>query len=586
MGGDHYALLQVDRAAARRGLRTMTAMTLQQAVEHVTTTNPTFAMTTATIRGVEFRVFENIPQTVGSLLRASWAPMGEGAAEYLVFDDERWTFSEFCDDVKAMAHVLQHDLGVNQGDRVAIAMRNYPELMVLMMAITSVGAVIVFVNAWWTTEELDYALRDSAPSLVFADGPRAERIAPLIEPLNLTVVGVRDGEVTADKSYTSLRDSAKGADWPDVSVDNDDDFAVMYSSGTTGRPKGVVLTHRGAVNAVFSWLMQAVIAPLMDPPAPDAPEAARPSVLVATPLFHVTATHPVFLLSLPAGAKVALIPKWDPENAAQIIQDHKITRLLGVPTQSADLMQTAKRLGLTLPTLDYVGAGGAKRPPVQVAQLAETFPNANIATGWGMTETNALGIGMIGQEYVDRPDAAGRLHPPLQEIKLLDEDGAEVPMGEPGEITVKSPSNMRCYLNKPDATAEVLQDGWLRTGDMGVIDAEGYVTIVDRKKNIIIRGGENIACLDVEAAIHRHPDVIEACAFSVPDERLGEIVGASIHLRDGANLDSDAMRAFLDGHLAHFKIPNHLWFQTDALPRGATDKLDRRGVRTACLETL
>lgn len=564
----------------------MTGMSLEQAVDHVTTTNPTFALTTANVRGVDYRVFKNVPPTVGALLQASWEAMGDGAAEYLVFGDERWTFAEFCNDVKAMAHALKTELGVKQGDRVGIAMRNYPELLTMMMAITSVGGVIVFVNAWWTTDELDYALTDSAPKLVFADGARADRIAPLVDKLGLTIVGVRDGETGTAQAYSTLKTSAAGADWPNVTVDTDDDFAVMYSSGTTGHPKGVVQTHRGAVNAVFTWLMQAVMAPLMDPPEDGAPEPPRPSILVATPLFHVTATHPVFLLSLPAGAKVALIPKWDPVHAAQIIQDHAITRLLGVPTQSADLMQTVKRLGITLPSLDYVGSGGAKRPPAQVEQLAETFPNANIATGWGMTETNAIGIGMIGQEYIDRPNAAGRLYPPLQDIKLLDESGNEVPMGQPGEITVKSPCNMRCYLNKPEATAETLKDGWLSTGDMGVIDAEGYVTIVDRKKNIIIRGGENIACLDVEAAIHRHPDVIEACAFSVPDERLGETVGALIHITEGSDLDDATLKTFLAGQLSHFKIPNQMWFQTDALPRGATDKLDRRGVRTACLATL
>lgn len=564
----------------------MTAMTAEEAIAHVTQTNPTFALTTAEIRGTEFRVFQNIPATVGSLLRASWEPQGNGTLEYLVYGDESWTFSAFCDDSKALAAALQSDLDIKPGDRVAIAMRNYPELPILMMAITQIGGVITFLNAWWTTEELDYALGDSKPDVVFADGPRAERLAPLIAPLGLTVVGVRDAETSTDLRYSDLKASGAGADWPEVAVEADDDFAIMYSSGTTGHPKGVVQTHRGAVNAVFSWLMQAVVAPLVEPPAQDAPPAPRPSVLIATPLFHVTATHPCFLLSLPAGAKIVLIPKWDAELAARLIEEHQITRFLAVPTQSADLMMAAQSLGLSLSTLDYIGAGGAKRPPAQVEKLAEAFPNANIATGWGMTETNALGIGLVGADYVDRPDAAGKLHPPLQELRLLDEDSHEVPLGEPGEITVKSPANMRCYLNKPEATDEVLQDGWLRTGDMGVLDAEGYITIVDRKKNIIIRGGENIACLDVEAAIHAHADVIEACAFSVPDERLGEIVGSKVHVTPGSTLDADALRGFLKEHIAHFKIPDHIWITTDPLPRAATDKLDRRGVRTACLAKL
>ncbi len=563
----------------------MTAMTLDDAIAHVTTTNPQFAITTATVRGVSYRVFENTPPTVGALLRSSRSVQGDGAADYLVYEDARWTFDAYCQDVKSLAAALQQELGVKQGDRVAIAMRNCPELLILVMAITSVGAVVVFVNAWWTTNELDYALRDSQPKIVFADGERLNRLSPLIEPLSLTCVGVREGDGDSALSYSTLHGAHPVADWPDVDVDTDDDFAIMYSSGTTGHPKGVVQTHRGAVNAVYMWLMQAVMAPLINPPAPDDPPAPRPSALVVTPLFHVTATHPLFLLSLPAGAKLALLPKWDAADAVRVIQNEQITRFLGVPTQSADLMEEVRRQGVSLPSLDFIGAGGAKRPPAQVNQLADTFPNADIATGWGMTETNAIGIGMTGSEYVQRPGVAGRLYPPLQDIKFLDADGHPVPQGTPGEITVKSPSNMRCYLNKPEATVDVLQDGWLRTGDIGMIDADGVITIVDRAKNIIIRGGENIACLEVEAAIHRHEAVIEACAFSVPDDRLGEVVGAAVHVRAGFDLNPSALREFLKTHLAHFKIPVAFWLQSDALPRAATDKLDRRGLRARCLET-
>ena len=397
---------------------------------------------------------------------------------------------------------------------------------------------------------------------------------------------MRDGEGQGDHDFTTLRDGTRHSDAPKVTIDTDDDFAVMYSSGTTGHPKGVVQTHRSAVNAVFSWLMQSVMAPLIDPPDPDAPDPPRPSALVVTPLFHVTATHPLFLLSLPAGAKITLMHKWDAERAVRLMRDNDITRFLGVPTQSAELMEAARRMGETLPLMDYLGSGGAKRPAAQVAQLAETFPNAGVATGWGMTETNALGIGMIGDDYVQRPESAGRLHPPVQELRMLDDNGNDVPLGELGEITVKSPANMRCYLNQPEATAETMQDGWLRTGDLGVIDADGYVTILDRKKNIIIRGGENIACLDVEGALHKLPQVLEACAFSVPDERLGEAVGAVVQLREGTTLTRTEMTAALDGHLAKFKIPQHLWCQQETLLRGATDKIDRRGLRTACLDKM
>ena len=561
----------------------MSGMTPEAAVAHVLATNPTFAVAPTVIRGVTYTAFQNIPPTVPALMAAGMAQHEEGASQYLLYEGERWTYSAFCAEVRRVAQTLSTQFGIGNGDRVAIAMRNYPELLTLVLAISATGATVVFVNAWWTTEELEYALRDSEAKLVFADGPRLERLFPLVDDLALTLVGVRDGEGMVPHGYTALQTAASDAPL-DTVIDTDDDFAVMYSSGTTGHPKGVVQTHRSALSAVFSWLMQAVMAPLVTPPAEDAPPAPRPSALVVTPLFHVTATHPLFLLSLVAGAHITLMRKWDAAEAVRLIKAEKITRFLGVPTQSAELMYQARESGETLETLDYLGSGGAKRPGAQVAQLAQAFPNAGIATGWGMTETNALGIGMIGDEYLTRPESAGKLHPPVQELRLLDDAGNDVPLGELGEITVKSPSNMRCYLNKPDATAETVQDGWLRTGDLAVMDAEGYVTILDRKKNIIIRGGENIACLDVEGALHRLPDVVEACAFSVPDERLGETVGACVQLRAGAALSHADMAAALDGHIAKFKTPQHLWTQTDPLLRGATDKIDRRGLRTACLD--
>lgn len=560
----------------------MTGMTFDQAAQHIVSNEPIFEVTTANIDGIEFKAFKNIPQNLRALMQASREAQGEGAAEYLVFENERWSYDEFCADVNRLGQVLRETYSVSKGTRVGLAMRNCPELLIAFMAIQSIGGVVVFLNAWWTTQELDYAIGETDLSLIFADPERIARLMPLQEARGLSLFPVRDGT----DGFRELLARSASDDWSDVPIDPEDDFAIMFSSGTTSAPKGVVLTHRGAVNAVFTWLMQAVMAPLIDPPAEDAPEAPRPVALIVTPLFHVTATHPLFLLSLPAGAKIVVMAKWDAETAVRLIRDEKVTRLLGVPTQSADLLEAAARMGESLETLDYIGSGGAKRPPAQVKKLSDKFPNAAIATGWGMTETNAIGIGLTGDDYVLNPGAAGRLFPPVQELKFLDDMGNEVPQGEIGEITVKSPCNMRCYLNNPKVTAETLQDGWLRTGDLGMIDEHGLVTIVDRKKNIVIRGGENIACLEVEAALHRHPAVAEACAFSVPHDRLGEVVGAGVQLRAGQTASVEEIKTFLTQIIAHFKIPEHIWIQYDPLPRGATDKLDRRGLRARCLDTL
>lgn len=564
----------------------MTGMTLDEAVQHVIDTIPTFALTTTQIRGVTQTVFANTPAHLRDLLLASRAAQGDGTADYLVFGDQRWSYDEFCEDVRRMADVLTTQYGVTNGTRVGIAMRNCPELLVVMMAVVSAGGVAVMLNAWWTTEELDYAIDIADLQVIFADGDRLNRLNPLTQTRSLTLIGVQDGEALAHANYSHLLAQSTSSGWPDVKIENDDDFAIMFSSGTTSHPKGVVLTHRGAINAVFSWLMQFHMGPMVNPPAPDTPAAPRPCALVVTPLFHVTASHPLFLLSLPAGAKIVVMGKWDAEEAVRLIRDENVTRFLGVPTQCADLLSAAQRMGESLSTLDYIGSGGAKRPAAQVQELTDGFPNADIATGWGMTETNALGIGLTGDDYVDHPGAAGRLHAPVQSLRFLDDDGDDVPTGEVGEITVKSPATMRCYLNNPDATNEVLQDGWLRTGDLGRIDAHGLVTIVDRKKNIVIRGGENIACLDVEGALHRHPAVAEACAFAVPHERLGEVVGAGVQTRTGMSVSMDELKTFLREHIAHFKVPDHIWIQSEPLPRGATDKLDRRMLRARCLQTL
>jgi acyl-CoA synthetase (AMP-forming)/AMP-acid ligase II len=558
----------------------MTGLSYDAALAHVLETNPTFIVEDAQVRGVSFKTFPNVPKTLRDLLIASRDAHADPTADYLVCGERRWTYDAFCADVKRTTFALKTKFGVQTGTRVGLATRNSAEMLILMMGIVSAGGVIVFLNAWWTTPELDYALKDSGARIVFADAERLDRLSPLIKARGLVTQSLN-----AD-AFQGFLHGAPGEAWPETPIDTDDDFAIMYSSGTTGEPKGVVLTHRGAVHAVYSWLLQAVMQPLITPEDPDSPPVLRPCVLIVTPLFHVTATHPMFLLSIPAGAKVVVMKRWDADQAVTLIEQEQVSRFLGVPTQSADLLLASRKMGKDLASLNFLGAGGAKRPPAQVLELAEDFPPAALATGWGMTETNAIGIGVTGEDYVARPGVAGKLYPPLQELRFLDDQGRDVPDGEIGEITVKSACNMRCYLNKPDATAEVLRDGWLRTGDLGQIDPDGFVTILDRKKSIIIRGGENIACLDVEAALHRHPAVAEACAFPVPHTRLGEVVGAAVQLRPDRSVTAAEVQDRLSAEIAHFKVPEHIWFFSDALPRGATDKLDRRGIRDACVATL
>lgn len=553
-------------------------MSVAEATEFLTRTDPRFALEQKVIRGVEYTVFKNAPDNLRQLLQDARVHYGE--QDLLVYEDERWDYPAFTDEVWRMATVLTRHLGIRPGDRVALAMRNYPELPILLLAIVAIGAVAVPLNAWGTEAELDYALADSGSKLAFADGPRQSLLQAPARRLGVQLIGVREADTHG--GYRDLLASVPDAVPPDVPIAPDDDFAVLYSSGSTGKPKGVALTHRGAISTLYSWMMGRTGAPLVTGIEPG-PDALRPSFLVVTPLFHVTALHAMFLQGLTMGAQLTLMYKWNPADAVRLIKREQVTRFVGVPTQTAELMAEVRRQGEPLPSLVSVGSGGAKRPAAQVAELAETFPEAMISSGWGMTETNSLGIIASGEDYLANPEATGTVTPPVQEIRIVDEQSRPVATGEVGELIVKSPANMRCYLNKPEATAEALRDGWLYTGDLARMNEDGMVFIVDRKKTLIIRGGENIACLEVEGALHQHPDVLEACVFPMPDERLGESVAAAVTLSDDCHLTEAELQQFVGTLLAPYKVPEQIWFWPEPLPRGGTDKINRRALRDRCL---
>ena len=557
----------------------MSGMTLAQAAKHITSTDPLYAVGEAEIRGVTLPVFTNIPKSLRALQQ--YGRDERPYDDYIVYRDERWSYERYCADSNKISHILTERLGVKPGDHVAIAMRNYPEFLTLFMGIVNIGAVAVLVNAWWTTEELTYGFADSGAKLVFADGPRAGRIAPFAADMGITIVGVRDQ--TDGVTLDGLMAQTEETRWPTVSIDVDADFALMYSSGSTGHPKGIMLTHRGALSAVFTWKMSLLYPPLMTPVGEPAPPDPGPqSLLIATPLFHVTASHALYLLSMALRAKVVLMHKWDGAEALRLINAENVTRFVGVPTMTADMREIAARDGIETPSLQVLTSGGAKRPPAQVGEQAQAFPNVAVASGWGMTETNAAGIAISGPDYEARPNQAGRIMPPLQEARIVDAQNREVPRGTLGELSVKGPNMMRCYHNKPEETAKTLIDGWLLTGDLGIMDEDGYVTIVDRAKNIIIRGGENISGLEVEAAIHQHEAVGEAAVFACPDDRYGEVVGAIVWLKDGALTGAELM-AHLSDKLATYKHPARLWWTDAPLLKGATDKIDRRALRDLCL---
>jgi long-chain acyl-CoA synthetase len=536
-----------------------------------------FAVSEVSVNGVPFRHYSAVPATLGEYYGAMQA---HAQKEFAVYREERYTFAETYDHSAAFGAALVSRYGIGKGDRVAILSRNNPQWMMAFIAATSSGAVAVPMNAWWTTEELDYGFEDSGAKVVVADRARIERLQPIAARHGLRIVSVDDctGLEIEHTPFNELTRSFAGAAMPALEVAADDNATIMYTSGSTGHPKGALSTHRGIISALYSWILMGV-ATKMAAGDTAAADTYPPAGLLTIPLFHCTASHSAFLLSLVIGRKLVIMHKWDAQEALRLIEAERITWFNGVPTMSAELQAAAAGSDRDLSSLAEIMAGGAPRPPDQVGKLSTTFKRAKAGIGYGLTETNALGAVNSGPFYEANPRSTGRVVPAVTEFRITGADGAALPPGQRGEVCIKSPANIIGYWNKPEATAEAFVDGWFHTGDVGYLDEDGFLYIVDRIKEIIIRGGENISCPEVEAAIYSHPDVVEAAVFGLPDERLGEIVGAAVVLRDGSQLSADGLREHVGQHVAAFKVPAHVWFHSEPLPRIASGKIFKRQLK-------
>ena len=557
---------------------------LKRAREELTGPGGQFEVTEVEVRGQMLRAFKNAPPSV----REFWLSTAAfGDRPYLIYEGEVLTYAQAHAQAAAIAGWLW-DQGVRPGDRVAIAMRNYPEWMVIYWACVAMGVAAAGLNAWWTADEMEAALKDAAPKAMFLDAERLARYRelPALQG-TIPLVGVRLTDHPAD--VTPYGDViAGGGVMPAVTVDPDSDACIFYTSGTTGFPKGAQLTHRGCVanlfNMVYSTTAQALAveratgeAPPADPPTPVA--------LLTTPLFHVTANNCGAYLTTAAGGAIVLMYKWEAGAALKLVEKYRITGISGVPVMAREIVNHPDFATTDTSCLSGISGGGAQLPPDLVLKIDDTVKTARPTTGYGLTETSGIITSVTGDFFVAKPESCGPYMPSF-EVKVVDDDGAEVPPGEAGELWVKGSPVIKGYLNRPDATAEAITQGWFHTGDIARIDEDGFIYIVDRKKDLVIRGGENISCTEVEAIVYRHPAVAECSVFGVPDARLGEEVGIAVYLKPGSDLDqTDLQKHCLDLAAKH-KVPRYVWFMDQPLPRNASGKFLRRELRDELSKTV
>lgn len=515
-------------------------------------------------------IVTNFPATLPALFRTFCELHAD--KEAVVADDERLTFADLDRISERLARGLAAR-GISKGDRVGIAMRNCPSWIATYMAILKAGGVATLLNGWWEAHEMEHAILLSDPRLIIGDGPRCKRIAERCSDRAVLCIPI---ELPVEEALAELLESAdESVPLPEAAPE--DDATLLFTSGSTGEAKGALSTHRAVTTATYAYAtgLMVLLGILTDD---GRPPAAQARTLLSVPLFHVTGEVPVMINSFVIGRCMVIMPKWDASEALRLIEKEKITYFVGVPTMSLELMNHPDRHKFDLSSLTDITAGGAPRPISHVERLRQEFPHAQPALGYGLTETNAAGFANYWGNYAAKPASTGRAQKPYIEAAILGANDRHLPTGEVGEIGIRSASNIKCYWEMPEATAALFtSDGYVRTGDIGYLDQDGYLFIVDRKKEIIIRGGENISAAEVEAECYACPDVAEVAVFGAPDERLGEVPVAVVHAKNG--LSEDSLREFLEGRIARFKLPARFIFSDEPLPRLGTGKIDRRSLK-------
>ncbi len=546
------------------------------------------AVGTSVIAGEEMLIFTKVPRNLQGVYKLALAAPDR---PFLIYQDERYSYGESYELATVLAAALAHKYGIRKGDRIAICSRNNPEWCLAYMAITILGAIVVPMNSWWQGSEMLYGLEDSGSSLLFADQERIDRLRPYLESTAIEIIAIKPHVDSTSQELHELiahgRQLLEHTPFEPEDIAPDDDASIMYTSGSTGTPKGVLSSHRAIVSAIYSWIFVKEVTEILRPELREENPEFQPGILANVPLFHVTGSHAQFLASFLYLRKFVMMYKWNAEQALELIEQERLSVLHGVPTMTWEVMHSPRFEQTDLRSLRSVQSGGAARPPEHLNMMQQKFPGRAIpGLGYGLTETNAIGAIVSGKFYLSKPDSTGRPTAPLTSMRIVDDQGQVLDNGQVGEICIKGVTVMKGYWRKPEETAQVLKDGWFHTGDLGLLDEHGFLIIKDRAKDIVIRGGENIACAEVEYALAEHPAVSEVTVFGLPDERLGEVVAAAIMVQPGTTVSKEELQGFLQGRIAQFKIPAQFWMQNEQLERIASGKIAKKQIREAYIKRL
>ena len=565
------------------------AMSIEDANAALSGEGAVFELEDTDIRGVTVKTYKNAyPQLRAMFEYGSqmWAPR-----DMLVYENERVTFDAHARAVENLAAALLDRYGLQKGDRVAISMRNYPQWSVAFWACIVSGLIATPLNSWWKGEELEYGLENSGARLAIVDPQIFERIQEHwknVPSLDRVIIARCEEDYGDPKVIPMEHLIGSSTEWagldhiglPSVTVDPEDEATIMYSSGTTGKPKGVVATHRAVVSNLFNSLSNQARAYLRrgEMPPVNGPDEPQKANLLSIPFFHVTGAFAVLVPTMHSGQKIVSMYKWDAGEALPIIEREKITVFGGVPAIAWQVLEHPDRDKYDLSSVEAISYGGAPSAPDLVSTIKKRFSEAHAANGWGMTETCATASLNLAEDYINKPDSAG-LPGLAVKLKIVGPDGETLGPGEVGELWCFGPSNAKSYWKRPDATAETFKDGWVVTGDLARMDEQGFLYLVDRAKDMLIRGGENIYCIEVENVLYEHPAVMDAAIVGIPHRVLGEEVGAVVQLKPGMSATEEEIRHFVAGHLAAFKVPKVVRFQTDPLPRNANGKILKKELK-------